>query len=228
MIYASLIAYIYEIYPILAKTKPPIVMKEKGLILVVVSWIVLTIVNYYFVNFFILAFEWLLLLIILTVITLFQLFKLIKEAKSLTKLRVVKFTTFSILLFLTYKRDSTNLIIEKIDWILLLSKRKSIVYEVKNNKLNPNVKWNGWVCELPFNFPVVSNGGNDIGVYRNKENNGTTITFWVFRNFFDSPSTHFIYTDDQNEIERLENKIKVKPQDNWKLEKNWYRTYEEQ
>ena len=49
--------------------------------------------------------------------------------------------------------------------------------QVKNKELNPNVSWNGWVCELPFEFPVVSNGGNDIGITRNEENNGTTVTF---------------------------------------------------
>ncbi len=92
--------------------------------------------------------------------------------------------TFSILFLLTLYRHKTNLAIEKVDWFILENKRNEIVEKVKNKELNPNVSWNGWVCELPFEFPIVSNGGNDIGISRNEENNGTTVTFWVFRNFF--------------------------------------------
>lgn len=87
------------------------------------------------------------------------------------------------------------------------------------------MSWNGWVCELPFEFPIVSNGGNDIGISGNTENNGTTVTFWVFRNFFDSPSTHFVYTNDPEEITRLDKKVTENPDDNWKIKENWYRKY---
>ena len=113
------------------------------------------------------------------------------------------------------------------DWLIFENKRTEIVKQVKDKELNPNVSWNGWVCELPFEFPVISNGGNDIGIYRNKENNRTTVTFWVFRNFFDSPSTYFVYTNDPEEKKRIEEKIKNKPRNNWKIKKNWYRTYGE-
>jgi hypothetical protein len=56
--------------------------------------------------------------------------------------------------------------------------------QVKSKDLNPNVDWNGWVCELPFEFPVMTHGGNDIGIIRNEDKNTTTVTYWVFRNFF--------------------------------------------
>src|SRR5690606_33978389 len=95
--------------------------------------------------------------------------------------------------------------------------------EVKLGKLNPNVKWNKWVCELPYEFPIVSNGGNDIGIFRNKKDNSLTIKFWIFRNFFDAPSTYIIYTEDQESILHYEKKIIEKPAFNWKIEKNWYR-----
>lgn len=109
--------------------------------------------------------------------------------------------------------------------MILENKRNEIVEQVKTKELNPNVSWNGWVCELPFEFPVVSNGGNDIGISRNKENNGTTVTFWIFRNFFDLPSTYFVYTDDPEEIKRLDKKVAEQPDANWKIKENWYRKY---
>jgi hypothetical protein len=176
-------------------------------------------------NFFFLAFIWLGLTLILFILTIIQLIKSIRERKILTKLRIAKLVTFSLLFLLTLYRHKTNLAIEKVDWFILENKRNEIVKQVKNNELNPNVSWNGWVCELPFEFPIVSNGGNDIGISRNEENNGTTVNFWVFRNFFDSPSTHFVYTDDPEEIKRLDKKVAERPDDNWKIKENWYRKY---
>lgn len=200
-------------------------MKKNGLIWTIVGWVILTLINYYYTNFFILAFIWLGMSLIFIILTLIQLVKTIKERKTLTKLRIAKLLTFSILFILTFYRNSTNLAIEKADWFILENKRDEIVEQVKNKELNPNVSWNKWVCELPFEFPVVSNGGNDIGISRNEKNNGTTVTFWVFRNFFDSPSTHFVYTNDPEEITRLNKKVAERPADNWKIKENWYRKY---
>ena len=200
-------------------------MTKKGLSWTVLVWVILTLVNYYYMNFFFLAFVLLGLILTLFILTLIQLFKTIKERRNLTNLRIAKLLTFTLLLILTLYRHATNLAIEKIDWLILESKRSEIVVQVKNKTLNPNVSWNGWVCELPFKFPVVSNGGNDIGIYRNKKNNGTTVTFWVIRNFFDSPSTYFVYTDDKRKIIELEEKVSERPDDNWKIKENWYRTY---
>ena len=177
--------------------------------------------------FFFLAFIWLGLILTLFTLTAIQLVKSIKERKNFTQLRIAKLVTFALLLILTFYRHKTNIVIEKVDWFILENKRTEIVQHVKNRELNPNVSWNGWVCELPFEFPVVSNGGNDIGIYTNKENNGKTVTFWVFRNFFDSPSTHFVYTDDQEKIKELDKKVFERPDDNWKIKENWYRTYGE-
>jgi hypothetical protein len=117
------------------------------------------------------------------------------------------------------------MIIEKTDWNLLFTKRKQIVEQVKSNKLKPNVSWNNWVCELPFEFPVVSNGGNDIGIKKDTTTGKYTIRFWVFRNFFDNPSTYFIYTENKDDLKEFEEKIRNNPEENWKLEENWYRIY---
>ena len=175
-------------------------------------------------NFFFLAFVWLGMILILLILATTQLVKAIRERKILTKLRIAKLVTFSLLFLLTLYRHKANLAIEKVDWFVLENKRNQIVEQVKSKELNPK-SWNGWVCELPFEFPVVSNGGNDIGISRNNDNNGTTVIFWIFRNFFDSPSIHFVYTNDLEEIKRLDEKVAERPEDNWKIKENWYREY---
>ncbi|MGB0948929.1 MAG: hypothetical protein ACPGU0_02335 [Marinirhabdus sp.] len=99
------------------------------------------------------------------------------------------------------------------------NKRTEIVQQIKRNKING-------IFKLPFEFPIVSNGGNDVRVFKNKENNSVTVQFWIFRNFFDSPSTLFVYSDDRERIAALEQKIKENPKNNWKLDENWYRIYD--
>ncbi|HLW40964.1 hypothetical protein [Brumimicrobium sp.] len=202
-------------------------MTKKGLIWTVVAWIILTIVNYYFIPYFFLALIWFGLSFILLIVALFQLGKLLYEIKRLTEFRVLKFLTFATLFLLTFFHTTTSNVIEKIDWFLLENRRTEIINLVKNDQLNLNVKANGWVYELPYKFPVVSNGGNEIGIVRNQETNDITVTFWVFRNYFDSPSIHFIYTDNPEAINIYEKRIINKPENNWKIKKNWYRIYDE-
>jgi hypothetical protein len=202
-------------------------MTKKGLIWIIIAWVSITLINYYYTIYFILAIIWFVLIISLFYLMLVQLKKTFEERKNLSKLRITNLLTFSLLFILTLYRHKTNLVIEKIDWFLLENKRNEIVEQVKNKEINPNVSWNGWVCELQFEFPVISNGGNDIGILRNKKNNGTTVMFWVFRNFFDSPSTHFVYSNDPENIKSLDEKIANRPNENWKIKENWYRTYGE-
>ena len=202
-------------------------MNKKTLIWIVSIWGVLTLLNYYFVPYFIVTLEWLILSLVLLLWSVRQIVKLIKERKNLSRQRITSVLFISSLFLLTFFRQPVNQIIEKVDWYIFYNKRTEVVEQVKNGELKPNVSWNGWVCELPFEFPVISNGGNDIGIFRNQENNRTTVTFWVFRNFFDSPSTHFVFTDDPEEIKRIEEKIETRPNDNWRIKENWYRTYGE-
>lgn len=200
-------------------------MSKRALILTVVGWIILTLFNYYYMNFFVLAFVLLGLILTLFIISFVQIFRLIKERKNLSKLRIQNAFVFLTLFLLTLFISKTNRLIEKADWVIFQNTRTEIVEKVRNNELQPNVSWNSWVCELPFDFPVVSNGGNDIGIFRNKTTDKLTVTFWVFRNFFDSPSTELIYTEDPKQIKIIEEKITRNPQENWKIKDNWYRTY---
>lgn len=202
-------------------------MNRKSLIWIVSIWVVLSLLNYYFVPYFLVALEWLILSLVLLIWSIGQIVKLIKERKNLSRQRIASVLVITSLFLLTFFRQPVNQIIEKADWYIFFNKRTEVVEQVKNGELKPNVSWNGWVCELPYEFPVISNGGNDIGIFRNQKNNRTTVVFWVFRNFFDSPSTHFVFTDDPEEIKRIEEKIEARPNDNWRIKENWYRTYGE-
>ncbi|MBZ5857755.1 hypothetical protein [Flavihumibacter profundi] len=153
--------------------------------------------------------------------------KLIKERKRPTRRRWLSLATFLILFYLTFKPWIVHEMIEKIDWNLFYHKRVAIVQQVKSGQLNPNVSWNNWVCELPYEFPIISNGGNDIGISRNKETNSVTVTFWVYRNFFSAPSTTFVFTDDKEDIAAFDERVATKPKYNWKLKDGWYRLFGE-
>lgn len=137
----------------------------------------------------------------------------------------MKVIAFGLLFILTFFRNIPNRLIEKADWIILKGKRIEIVQKIKDGELKAKGKLNNGICELPFEFPVISNGGNDIWIIHGNEKNSVTVRFWVFRGFFDSPQTLFVYSDDKETIMRFEGKIMEDPKNNWKLDKNWYRIY---
>ncbi|MCG6190072.1 hypothetical protein [Maribellus maritimus] len=200
-------------------------MSKKTLIWICVIWIIITLLNYYIVPYFILAFEWIFMTVFLLIMTIIQIVKLIKERHQIKKQRFYSLLVITSLFILTFYRDVPNRTIEKIDWIILLNKRVKIVEQVKNNTLKPGKGKSGQICELPFEFPIVSNGGNDIVFYKNRTDSTLTVKFWVFRNFFDSPSTYFVYTEDSEEKKQIENLIEKHPKSNWKIKDNWYRVY---
>lgn len=201
-------------------------MTNKTLIWIVITWLVLAVVNYYFVPYFIVVLEWILLLFIFACWFIIEIVEIIWKRNKRARSRFAPAATILMLLILTYLRPQ-NRIIEKIDWYIFYNKRNEIIRQVKNDELKPNVSWNGWICELPYELPVISNGGNDIGISKNDSTGNVTVTFWIFRNFFSAPSTHFVYTDDPGQIEWIDELIKQNPGDNWKIEENWYRTFHE-
>lgn len=202
-------------------------MRTKTLIWIVVFWGMVTLLNYYFVPYFIVTLEWLGMSLGLGIWTLIQIGKIIRERKNLSKQRVFSGLTVCALFLLTFYWQPVNRLIEKADWHVFYSKRCSVVTLVKGGKLTPNVSWNNQICELPYEFPVISNGGNDILVSKNDSTGKITVTFWVYRNFFSAPSTHFVYTDDPEKKVELNTLVENNPEDNWRINKNWYRTFHE-
>jgi hypothetical protein len=199
-------------------------MSKRTLIFVVICWCILTLVKYYLLPYFIVLLLWLGLSLGLLIVAIIQFVKLIRERKTLSKLRMWKFFVFAGLFYLTFDSSLVDGLIEKAEWKVYYEKRMNIVQQVEGGELNPNVSWNNWVCELPFEFPVISNGGNDIGIYRNKNNNTLTVTFWIYRNYFEAPSIQFVYTNDSDQIKVLDQKATIAPKQNWKIQDNWYRT----
>ena len=76
--------------------------------------------------------------------------------------------TFILLFSLNLDHSHFDSSWEKIDWLLLESKREEIVKEVRQNKLFPNVSWNNSLCSLPYKFPPVSHNTNDICIYKDE------------------------------------------------------------
>lgn len=200
----------------------------KGYLTLLVFWIFIQIFTFYLFPFFVIPFIWLLLILFFLVLIIRNVIISIKNRKvPLTvSQRILKLTIVLILFSLTFYKVNhvPQLIVEKIDWYVLFKKRTQIIEKVKNKELLPNVTYNGFMCELPFEFPIVSNGGNDIAIYHNNENE-YTIAFFVFRNFFEAPSTKIIYSENPENIKYFEEKIKRNPDNNWKIKNNWYRIY---
>ncbi|WP_125112946.1 hypothetical protein [Algoriella xinjiangensis] len=95
---------------------------------------------------------------------------------------------------------------------------------MKNGKLIRDNKLNNGIYKIPFEFPVLSNGGNEVWVF--EEKNKKTVKFWISRGFFDSPQSYFIYTENPADIKSIDELIKKHPENNWKIKENWYRVLE--
>lgn len=152
------------------------------------------------------------------IITIYQFVKLIRERKKLEKIQIIKFLFYGLFSILTFFLPVLSLtVFNELEWHLLYRKRMEIVEQVRNKELNPNVRWNNIRCELPFDFPIVSKGGNDILIYRNDSTQTITVQFYVSLGFLDDPSTFYTYTDDENVIKHFDSTAT-------KIKENWYET----
>ena len=199
---------------------------NKKIIILIIIWVLYIFSDYFILPYFIQPFIWLIFVSILFVILIRQIFKIFKERKNPNRTRFIKFSIILTRFLLTFYNFNKipKFIIEIIDWKLFYNTRNKIVSKVLHQELKPNSELNNGICELPFKFPIVSNGGNDIWIYENKTKK--TIKFWISRGFFDSPQKYFIFTNDENEKKNYDELIKSHPEYNWKLEENWYRIME--
>ena len=198
-------------------------MNNKIVIGILTGWIILIFVNYYYTPPLIVALSWILLLFIFLIMIIVHVSKLIKERRNIRKDRLRTLILISTIFVLTIFHQIPHRLVEKMDWYLQLNNRIQIVEKVKKNEIIPNVTYNDWICELPYEFPVVSTCGNDIGIFKNSDLNTVTVRFFVHRGYISYPSTYFVYTNDQKTIERIDLMIAENPKQNWILEENWYR-----
>jgi hypothetical protein len=201
-------------------------MGKKTLITIFFLWCLISIIEYYFLPYFINVIIWLTLSLCLLLITISLLIKVIHKIKSASKLMILRVVFFAVLFFLTFYAHLVNSLFEKINWAVFYAKRQEIVERVKNNELKPNVSFNKALCKLPFNFPVLSNSGNEIYIFRNNLDKSITVKFWIARGFFEAPQTYFTFSDDIKELKALDQFITTDPNHNWKINRNWYRTSE--
>ncbi len=198
----------------------------RTLILIILGWSIITVTNYFYTLYIFRGLYWLIASVIFILLTFIQIIKLLQERNRLTKARLIKLGGFGLLFILTFYRNILDQQLEKFDWAINKSKRIEIVSEVKNGALKPNVDHNNIIYELPYEFPIVSNGGNDIVIQKSDNEQFVTVKFWIFRNYFSSPQKLFVYTDDPKTINKIEEEIEEYPRFNWKLENNWYRVME--
>jgi len=194
------------------------------LIIIAVLWIFLKIFEYYLVMpLFLIPAFWLFgFFVLFLIIFIYQIIRLIVERKNLKKIRIIKTLFWGLVFYFTVNFKHGARIIEKADWHILYRKRMEIVEQVKNKELNPNVDWNDYLCELPFEFPIVSKDGNDVIIRINDRTQTTTVEFFVNRGMLSS-STCFIYTNDDENIRKYNSLIRKDSKSNWKIKENWYR-----
>lgn len=136
---------------------------------------------------------------------------------------------YKIIVFITILIGSSSFfwgeeIIEKLDWKFRKSTREEIIELVKINKLKPNATHNNIICTLKkWNFPPISNGGNEIAIHKTNHNK-LTVEFYINRGFLDHYSA-FVYTNNTEKIKELEESLSYKKEShqNKKLDENWYR-----
>jgi hypothetical protein len=202
--------------------------QKKKIAILIILWLVFVFADYFYLPYFVQPFSWPLVCLTLLILSIRQVIKTIKERKNLKTNRILNLSITLSLFFLTFYNFNKipSSIIEKIDWTISYNKRKQIVNDVLTEKLKPNTEMNNGICKLPFDFPIISNGGNDIWIFENKTGNTRTIKFWISRGFFESPQTYFIFTNDNVTKKNYHELIITKPENNWQLEENWFRIME--
>lgn len=200
----------------------------RKILFLIAFWFIYAFVDYFYLPYFVQPFAWLLVCITLFVLLIRQIIEVIKERNNLKNYRLLNLSITFGILFLTFYNFNNipRSVIEKVDWSISYNKRNKIVEEVLKGELKPNTEMSNGISSLPFDFPFISNGGNDIWIYGSKTENTKTIKFWISRGFFESPQTYFIFTNDNEMKKMYEEQIKTKPEYNWKLEANWYRIME--
>jgi|SRR5690554_142645 len=194
-----------------------------------IIWLSIQILIFYLIPYFVIPLLWFLIILFLFILIIRNIFLVFKNSRNLQFTeRIIKIGFVFILFISTFFRFNylPQRIIEKVDWLVLYNQRIKVIKKVKNNELKPNVSWNGFICELPFEFPIVSNGGNDIGIFYNEEKQ-YTVEFYVLRNFSEAPSIKIIYSENPDNIQYFESKIREDSNNNWKIKDNWYRIYGE-
>lgn len=106
---------------------------------------------------------------------------------------------------------------ERFDWAFSYDTRMQIVHEIDTGA---NMGQSG--SNYYHGIPPVSNGGNQVFYYKNADRTGTTVLFFINRNFQDYYSA-FVYTSIPEDIQSYETRVRQGERGHKKLREHWYR-----
>jgi len=140
-------------------------------------------------------------------------------------IRGVNMSVILVLLYFTFNPiRQIHAMTEQEDWTHFYETRTQVVKQVDARLLYPDNYTLSGYCRLPKTFPIVSNGGNQIYITKDPLQDAITVSFFIHLGFFEGYNSAFIYTNNPEHIEKLEERIRENPESNWKIQNNWYRT----
>jgi hypothetical protein len=135
----------------------------------------------------------------------------LNNEKRKTKTTFQKYGVYATIIIGTVSLFWGQQTVEKIDWKLRRGEREQIVAKFKAE--DPKT---AYYKIDEFNFPPISNGGNEILIDKRK-NGKLTIEFYIDRGFIDHYSA-FVYTNDSAYEKELKSSTYAR-----QLDKNWYK-----
>ena len=141
-----------------------------------------------------------------------------RQLKSRLASSLIQIITTSLLFILLFTGQITRFY-ETIDWHMNYRLRMEVVSNIISGDLAVSEDKSQNVFKLPDNYRQLSNGGNEIMLYRNGDM--ISIKFYTDRGFLDHFNA-FYFTNDSSEIVKLDKRCKTQ-RANRKIEDNWYR-----
>ncbi|MES2388719.1 MAG: hypothetical protein V4543_12025 [Bacteroidota bacterium] len=198
-------------------------MGKRSLMIIFILWLLWLYTDYLNLFFELGLLVWLGTTLTPVILLVILLYRLYKKPGTVSRIHVYRLLFFTGLLLLTWNSYALEKYLEKPDTMLLTGIRKRIVEQVKRKELKADY-YRG-LCKLPFNFPVVSDSGNDILIETNAPGDTVTVYFWRNRPLLDNRPTYIVYTNNNLRIAEFEGNIKADPDNCWQIESNWYRVY---
>lgn len=192
------------------------------LIGILIIWVLVTFGQYYFSYGFIAAAIWVVISASLLAMIIRRIIELYNGSGGTPLLLSVQLVIFVILLSITLQESLIDKVIQKVDWSLFKSKRMEVVTQIKKGELLPDSDNYNGKLKLPFTFPMLSTGGNEVWIRRDDATDALSIYFPVTRNFYGIPIVMRVYTEDPKIAMEYQKRIIEDPEKNKKLANGWY------
>ena len=195
-------------------------MKYMFLVFVITGWILLKLIEYYYLDWIFWLPFWGIIIVSLFVMIIVNIAK--SNFNKNNKIGIIKLIVLIILLLFSFFSTHTRNIIGKIDWLIHSSIRENIVEKILNEEINLNIIYNNrYSYKLQYKIPYISHRGNEIVILKNDDK--IIIIFYIFRELSIRSSEYFVYTNNIIVFNEFEELIKDDPLSNWKIKENWYK-----